>query len=135
MLLTTEINPQSFTLRSLTAKVQFWGFEVHHEISQISLTQACYYFKPNQSSIVLPSNFNAICLQKKETIKLPGMLLPERCAEMMCVAIANKFNTVWICANPVLVFFYWNQYMPGIFQRYIVSRIPWNKVDSQKKKK
>lgn len=74
-------------------------------------------------------------MSKKETIKLPGMLLPERCAEMMCVAIANKFNTVWICANPVLVFFYWNQYMPGIFQRYIVSRIPWNKVDSQKKKK
>lgn len=67
--------------------------------------------------------------------KVAGVLLPDRCAELMSVAIANKLNTVWICENPVLVLFYWNQYAPGIYQRYIVSRLPWNKAGVHKKEK
>ncbi|KAL1440770.1 hypothetical protein MTO96_009306 [Rhipicephalus appendiculatus] len=67
--------------------------------------------------------------------KVAGVLLPERCAELMSVAIANKLNTAWICENPVLILFYWNQYIPGIYQRYIVSQLPWNKLDIYKKEK
>lgn len=58
--------------------------------------------------------------------KTPGLLLPQRCAELMCVAIANKLGTVWICENPLLSLFYLNQYLPGIFERYVIARIPWN---------
>lgn len=59
-------------------------------------------------------------------VKTPGLLLPQRCAQLMAVAIANKLGTVWICENPLLALFYLNQYMPGIFQRYIIAKIPWN---------
>ncbi|XP_075541559.1 dehydrogenase/reductase SDR family member 7-like isoform X2 [Dermacentor variabilis] len=64
--------------------------------------------------------------------KVPGVMLPERCAELMSVAIANKLQTVWICENPVLVLFYCNQYLPSIFQRYIVAWLPWNKAPVHK---
>ncbi|KAL1440772.1 hypothetical protein MTO96_009308 [Rhipicephalus appendiculatus] len=70
-----------------------------------------------------------------EPKQIPGVLLPERCAELMSVAIANKLNTVWICQNPLLILFYWNQYAPCIYQRYVVSWLPWNNVDILKKKK
>uniref|UniRef100_G3MRL4 Dehydrogenase/reductase SDR family member 7 n=1 Tax=Amblyomma maculatum TaxID=34609 RepID=G3MRL4_AMBMU len=70
-------------------------------------------------------------VQQESGEKLPekvlGVLKPKRCAELMCVAIANKLETVWICENPLLVLFYWNQYLPTIFRRYIIARIPWNR--------
>ncbi|XP_037566497.1 dehydrogenase/reductase SDR family member 7 [Dermacentor silvarum] len=72
-------------------------------------------------------------ISDEPTRKVPGVLLPERCAELMSVAIANKLQTVWICENPVLVLFYCNQYLPSIFQRYIVAQLPWNKVQVHKK--
>lgn len=74
-------------------------------------------------------------ISDEPAVKVVGVLLPERCAELMSVAIANKLNTVWICENPLLMLFYWNQYMPGIYQRYVVSQIPWNKGDVHKKEK
>lgn len=64
--------------------------------------------------------------------KLPGVLKPKRCAELMCVAIANKLEVVWICANPILVLFYCNQYLPAIFRRYIIGRVPWNRAKLEK---
>lgn len=60
--------------------------------------------------------------------KVPGVLKPKRCAELVCVAIANKLEAVWICENPILVLFYCNQYLPAIFRRYIIERVPWNRV-------
>lgn len=65
--------------------------------------------------------------------KTPGILMPERCAQLMAVAIANKLGTVWICENPLLALFYLNQYMPDIFQRYIIARIPWNMTEMNPK--
>ncbi|KAK8788498.1 dehydrogenase/reductase SDR family member 7-like [Amblyomma americanum] len=66
--------------------------------------------------------------------KVPGVLKPERCAELTCAAIANKLEVVWICENPLLVLFYLNQYLPIIYRRYIVVRLPWNRVKLERKK-
>ncbi|KAG0422391.1 hypothetical protein HPB47_001779 [Ixodes persulcatus] len=45
------------------------------------------------------------------------MMSSERCAQLIAVAMANKVGEAWICDNPLLMTFYFCQYLPNIFQR------------------
>lgn len=36
-----------------------------------------------------------------------------RCADLMAVAIVNQLTVSWICQQPILSYYYLNQYMPG----------------------
>ncbi len=40
-------------------------------------------------------------------------MTPARCARIMLFAIANKLTESWICRQPILIFYYLNQYMPS----------------------
>ncbi|KAM7312152.1 dehydrogenase/reductase SDR family member 7-like [Ixodes scapularis] len=55
------------------------------------------------------------------------MMSSERCAQLIAVAMANKVGEAWICDNPMLMSFYFCQYLPNIFQRFIACRLPWNR--------
>lgn len=44
---------------------------------------------------------------------------PERCAELMAVAVANRLNEVWISPQPVLLFCYIAQYCPTLLHWYV----------------
>ncbi|KAM7312153.1 dehydrogenase/reductase SDR family member 7-like [Ixodes scapularis] len=59
----------------------------------------------------------------------------ERCAQLIAVAIANKVDEAWICDNPVLMTFYFCQYLPNIFQRFIACMLPWNRTALSSKNK
>lgn len=44
-----------------------------------------------------------------------------RCAYLMAVAIANRLDEVWVCPQPLLAYFYVQQYMPSV-TRMILPR-------------
>ena len=44
----------------------------------------------------------------------------ERCAYLITVAMANNLEEVWISNNPVLLFTYIAQYLPGLAIRCVV---------------
>ncbi|GFT00998.1 hypothetical protein TNCV_4054061 [Trichonephila clavipes] len=41
----------------------------------------------------------------------------DRCARLMCVAIAHKLDEAWIAPQPNLIFFYLMQYTPTFFRK------------------
>lgn len=41
------------------------------------------------------------------------LMSTERCAALTVVAMANKLNEVWVARQPILLFYYMAQYMPG----------------------
>lgn len=45
----------------------------------------------------------------------------DRCAYLMAVAIANGLDEVWICQQPILMYYYASQYMPSV-TRFITTR-------------
>ena len=45
----------------------------------------------------------------------------DRCAHLMAVTLANQLDEVWICPQPILIYYYTTQYMPS-FTRFISSR-------------
>nr|XP_054758118.1 dehydrogenase/reductase SDR family member 7-like [Lytechinus pictus]XP_054758119.1 dehydrogenase/reductase SDR family member 7-like [Lytechinus pictus] len=44
------------------------------------------------------------------------LMTTDRCAALILVAMANKLNEVWIARQPILIFFYIAQYMPGVLK-------------------
>lgn len=36
-----------------------------------------------------------------------------RCADLMAIAMANQLSVSWICQQPILTYYYLNQYLPG----------------------
>lgn len=46
----------------------------------------------------------------------------ERCAELYAIAMANYINEAWISLQPILMLFYFTQYMPGL-TKSILPRI------------
>uniref|UniRef100_V5HC17 Putative 11beta-hydroxysteroid dehydrogenase type 1 n=1 Tax=Ixodes ricinus TaxID=34613 RepID=V5HC17_IXORI len=63
------------------------------------------------------------------------MMSSERCAQLIAVAMANKVGEAWICDNPVLMTFYFCQYLPNIFQRFIGCMLRWNRTAFSSKNK
>lgn len=45
-----------------------------------------------------------------------------RCAHLISVAIVNQVNESWICQQPILTLYYFNQYAPGLC-KFILPRV------------
>lgn len=59
--------------------------------------------------------FTAVPGQTAGTVhdKSNKRMATERCADLMAVAIVNQLTVSWICQQPMLTYYYANQYIPG----------------------